>query len=110
MKTLSQVLKRKEDLIKIGTGANEKEKNRCRKELRTLRLIALYLEHAPKQESLERQLSQAVTSKARIELEFESTFPSGIDAKTRSSWLKANGVKDINNQIKILSYILGSED
>jgi hypothetical protein len=110
MKTLSQVLNYRVSLIKTGTAASGKEKNQCRRKLKFLHSVVLCLEHSPKQESIERQLCEAKKNKTRIELEFESTFPSSIDAKTRSNWLKDKGSREINNQIKILSYILGSED
>ena len=75
-----------------------------------MRTVILYLEHSPREESLTRQLTEATANKERITKEFDYTFPSGTDQKTRESWLDDMGIRAINRQIKILSYILGSED
>ena len=104
-------MKIREGLIVLGnkTG-DEKEKNRCRKKLKFLKNVILYLEHSPAEKSIERQLTESIKKIARGNSEFERTFPSSIDVKTRNKWMKEMGIKELRNQEKILSYILGSNE
>ena len=111
MKTLNNVLKIKDQVIEIGSKTHDSvEKNRCRKKLKFLKNIILYLEYDPLESPIERQLRETVKKISLIESEFERAFPSGIDQKTKSKWMTSKGMSDIRKQQKILSYLLGGNE
>ena len=107
MKTLNQIQTTIYQLEATGRAAkNEKEKNRCRKELKLARKALMYLEYSPTEESITRQLDTALKRISIIQEEFEYRYPSYCDAKTKSDFMKGNGLPEIKKQVELLKYIL----
>jgi len=107
MKTLSQLNKIIADLEQAGNlSKDEKEKNRCRRELKIYRSARLYLEYEPTEESVARQHDQAMRAVSRVIEEFDRVFPAGADAMKKSEFMKDNGLPELKRQVKILGCIL----
>jgi hypothetical protein len=85
---------------------DEKEKNKCRRELKIARSARLYLEDGPTEESVTRQYDQAMRGVSRVIEEFDRVYPAGADARTKSEFMKDKGLPELKRQVKILGCIL----
>ena len=107
MKTIEQIDNRIRDLERTGIATNEeKEKNRCRKELRLARIVRMYLEYVPNQEFVTKQLDIALANIARVSKGFYHAFPSGCTTKRKSEFMKGKGLPELKKQVDVLKYML----
>jgi hypothetical protein len=107
MKTIEQIDNRIRDLENTGNATSEeKEKNKCRRELRIARIVRMYLEYEPNQEFIVRQLDIALANIARVSKDFYHAFPAGCTAKRRSEFMKGKGLPELKKQVEILKYML----
>jgi hypothetical protein len=107
MKTIEQINNRIDTLEKTGNAtSDQREKNRCRKELRLARIVKMYLEYKPSEDSVKRQLSEALLKAESINKRFDVAFPSVCTPKKRAEFMNNSGMPEIKKQIEILKYML----
>lgn len=107
MKTIGQINNRIRILEATGLATrDEKEKNKCRRELKIARTVRMYLEYDPKHDSVVAQLETATGNISRIQEEFLYVFPAGCSAKMKSEFMKGKGLPEIKKQVEILKYML----
>lgn len=110
MKTAAQVREEIDILMKVGTNTRDRsEKNRIRERLHFLRPISIYMESNPTQTSVESQLNECFRKIDVIQKEFDHTYPSYCDTKTKSEFMKGKGLPELKKQVKVLQYILESK-
>jgi BMFP domain-containing protein YqiC len=110
MKTLNQVREEIDRLMKVGANTRDRsEKNSIRKRLQFLRPVAMYMETNPTEESVSRQLNECVKKMDVIQKEFDHTYPSYCDTKTKSEFMKGKDLPELKKQVKVLQYLLESK-
>jgi hypothetical protein len=107
MKTRQQVADEISWLMETGSKSrSDKLKSSIRKRLQFLRPIAMYMETDPTEESVQRQLSECVKKIDVIQREFDHTYPSYCDTRTKSDFMKGKGLPELKKQVKVLQYLL----
>jgi len=110
MKTRQQVADEINWLMETGSKSrNDKKKNSIRKKLQFLRPVAMYMETDPTEESVSRQLNECIGKMLVIQKEFDHTYPSYCDTRTKSEFMKGKGLPELKKQVKVLQYLLESK-
>lgn len=110
MKTRQQITDEINWLIDSGSrSADDSEKNKIRRRLQFLRPIAMYMEHDPKEGSVQRQLTECLKKMEAIQREFDNRYPSYCDTRTKSEFMKGKGLPELKKQVKVLQYLLESK-
>ena len=110
MKTIQQITDEINWLMETGSKSrNDKEKNSIRKKLQFLRPVAMYMETDPTEESVSRQLNECIGKMLVIQKEFDHTYPSYCDTRTKSEFMKGKGLPELKKQVKVLQYLLESK-
>ena len=107
MKTLEQIKRREDEVLHIGNSSSDKtEKNRCRKELRLLRLAKIYIETGPSEDSVMRQLAGCELKTQSMSRQFNARYPRGCTTKQKSKFMNELGLSDVKKQVELLKYLL----
>jgi len=107
MKTLEQIKRREEELLHIGNSSSDKtEKNRCREELRLLRLAKIYVETGPSEDSVMRQLASCGLKIESMGRRFNARYPRGCGTKQKTKFMNELGLSDVKKQVELLKYLL----